>query len=725
MSCIRIVFVIIALVLLSTPILKSDQEKYLSVKVFFDSRSEYLELREMALDRVAFYDDHIVLVITQSRLAELTALGLRTEIIHDDLAAFYRSRLPRDRDMGGYRTLDEIYAHVDSLIADHPDIVSAPVSLGQTVEGRDIRAVKISDNPGLDEDEPEILYTAAIHAREVITPEVLLYFMDHLTDSYGVIPEVTDLVDNREMWFVTVVNPDGYYYNEATYPGGGGMWRKNRRDNGDGSFGVDLNRNYGYQWGYDDEGSSPITSYPTYRGPAPFSEPETQAMRDFIIGREFIITIYYHSHANCILYPWSYDNLHTVDHDIFSAIGDTISDFNGYIPGTPMDALNYPANGSSDDWGYGEQALKDKNFAFTMEVGNEDDGFWPPVHRIPQLIAENLQPNLFLARIAGNIYSLRAPEQPVLVIDDTVDAALYDVVWTFDDTLNPALSFELMEMQGYVHGHVDSADDFDLWRSDGFGVVATRRHSAPYSFFSGSDDLLTNRMETDNPVAIEVGDSLRFWIYYDIEEDWDYGYVEVSLDGIAYETLPGNITTTDNPHGNNRGHGITGFSGGWTEALFDLSDFSGRAIFFRFSYETDEYVTEEGLYIDDISPLDIFASQDTLASGIVDTFYTVSDRPEGAYYYKVRARDAENQYGLFSAVESLVAVETFICGDVNADETINIMDITYLINYLYRDGPAPLPSEAADVDNSGEINLLDITGLIEFLYMAGPEPECP
>ena len=142
-------------------------------------------------------------------------------------------------------------------------------------------AVKISDNPNVNEDEPEVLFNSAIHAREVITPEVLLHAMDHLTDNYGVLPEITDLVDNREMWFVVVVNPDGYFHNQVIEPNGGGMWRKNRRQIVASIYGVDLNRNYGYEWGYDDLGSSSSPTAETYRGNGPFSEPESQNMKQF------------------------------------------------------------------------------------------------------------------------------------------------------------------------------------------------------------------------------------------------------------------------------------------------------------------------------------------------------------------------------------------------------------------------------------------------------------
>ncbi len=139
-------------------------------------------------------------------------------------------------------------AWADSLARMHPEVVSPRWSIGQSHEGRDIWCLRVSDNPTVDEDEPEILLDGLHHAREIITSEFALMFVAHLAESYGTDPVATWLVDHRELYVVPIVNPDGLMYNEQTEPQGGGMWRKNRRDNGDGSRGVDLNRNYPYAW---------------------------------------------------------------------------------------------------------------------------------------------------------------------------------------------------------------------------------------------------------------------------------------------------------------------------------------------------------------------------------------------------------------------------------------------------------------------------------------------
>ncbi|MBN2227460.1 MAG: immune inhibitor A [candidate division Zixibacteria bacterium] len=701
----------------------------MQVRVYFETKEQWGQLLKMNLDIVWRAEDYYEIIPGPDDMRKLETLGFKTEIVHENLTEYLQSRLAPDKAMGGYKTLSEINAYLDALIFDNANIMSPKVSIGQTLEGRDIWAFKISDNPKIDEDEPEVLYTAAIHAREVITPEVLFYFINYLLDNYGIISEVTEIVDNRELWFILVCNPDGYYHNEVTDPGGGGMWRKNRRNNGDGYYGVDLNRNWGYLWGLDDEGSSPYTYDETYRGTGPFSEPETQALRDFHLAHDFIISLYYHSYSNLCLWPWGYAvNTFTPDEDIFSQMGDTISAFNGYAPGTA--AGLYPTNGASDDWLYGEQTAKAKSFAFTMEVGSYSDNFWPPTSRIQALISENLQPNLFLARIAGDVYSLRAPSAPTLILPDTVPNTAYEVVWSHNDTLNPAVMFELAEMQGY-QVKTDSADNFDNFNNNGFTTTTARFHTAPTSFYSGLDSDLDNYFTTTTPYLVQENDTLRFWTWYDIETDWDYAYVEISTNGATYVTLPGNITDTTNLHGNNRGDGITGASGGWVEGLFDLAAYVGENVFIRISYVTDSYVEEEGFYIDDISPVALYESITVVSSTITDTSYAFTDKPIGTYYYKVRAKDLQNQWGAFSSVVEVFVAEgqQYVCGDPNGDENVNLLDVLYLIDHLYSEpiGPAPIPAEAGDPNADGNINLLDVLYLIDYLYgtPTGPEPLCP
>jgi hypothetical protein len=713
----------VLLLVMASSALPAESKTQAQVRVFFDSPERLVDLRSMHLDEVWVAPGYIEIIADSGGIARLNTLGYKTEIVHDDICAFYSSRIPEGA-KAGWKTLSQIEAELFFMHYLYPSIVSDKISIGQTIEGRDIYAVKISDNVDTDEDEPEILYTAAIHAREAITPEVLLYFMNYLTQNYGVDPEVTDLVDNLEMWFVLVVNPDGYNYNFENYPSGGGMWRKNRRDNGNGTWGVDINRNFGYMWGYDDIGSSPNSGEEDYRGTGPFSEPESQVMRDFALAHDFVITLYYHSYSNLILYPWSYERgLFTPDDHIFSSIGNTLNSFNGYTRGPGW--ILYPTNGDSDDWGYGEQTLKNKNFSFTVEVGSYDDGFWPELNRIQPLVEENLQGNLYLAWAAENINAALPPESPLVTTPDSIGSGeSYDVVWSLDDTLNPAVYYQLQELEDRAIV-LDSANDFDNWYNHGFMQITYMYHSGGKSFFSGDPSTTERYIQSLYPYEVQPNDTLKFWTNYDISPYWDYAYVEVSTDGFNFWPIPGNITTNVNHYNHNRGNGITESSYAWVQGLFDLSAYVGEEIYIRFSYvDHSLYYAWWGIAIDDIYPAVSFGAVTTVSSTLTDTSYTVEDNPLGLYYYRVRAQDADSQWSAYSSMATTVVGTSlpYLCGDANGDADYTIADCLYLLNYIFGGGPAPEYFGQGDADNCGSINTSDVVYLMNYVFMGGPAP---
>jgi carboxypeptidase T len=302
--------------------------------------------------------------------------------------------------MAGFFTYAEMLAHLDNMATLWPNLISVKQPIGSinSVEGNPIYYVKISDNPTVDEPEPKVLYTALHHAREPVSMSQLIFYMYYLLENYQTDPIVQYIVDNTQMYFIPCVNPDGYLYNEFTDPQGGGFWRKNRKDNGDGTFGIDLNRNYGYNWAYNNLGSSPITSSQVYRGTAPFSEPETQAIRDFCITHNFTNALNYHSFGNLLIYPWGYLEDHlTPDSLVFFNLAGHFTRYNDYFAGTGNQTVGYSVNGGSDDWMYGEQIQKSKSFAMTPECGSGSDGFWPAPSRIIPICKENVWTNLNLA----------------------------------------------------------------------------------------------------------------------------------------------------------------------------------------------------------------------------------------------------------------------------------------------------------------------------------------
>ena len=352
-------------------------------------------------------------VVTERDVDQLRRLGAAYTVRQLDLAEFYAQRLRQggggksggsrgsgiDWDggaMGGYFTLAEMETLLDQITAINPAIATAKYSLGQSVEGREIWAVKVSDNVAVDEAEPEARLDSLHHAREPVSLHMAVYFLDWLVSGYGSDPLATHLVDEREIWIVPCVNPDGYEWNRSTNPGGGGLWRKNRRDNGNGTFGVDLNRNYSYQWGYDNSGSSGNTGSETYRGPSAASEPETQAMEAFISSREFRTAISAHTYSDLWLFPWGYHCADPPNRHEFDGIASGYVKENGYREGTICQEL-YSANGDSIDYDLGVHGI----WSGTCEIGGSGDGFWPPVDRIVPLLEENLAGWARIALYAG------------------------------------------------------------------------------------------------------------------------------------------------------------------------------------------------------------------------------------------------------------------------------------------------------------------------------------
>lgn len=400
-----------------------------------DGATQAIKILELGinLDNAYFIEDGSMIVEASSNELEiLQENNFGFEVLIAEMSKYYAERSmmpeplgePHTRDIlsetypvpqgfalgshAGFCTLNEYHAHLDNLHATYPGLITAKMPLSvTTIEGRPIYYVRIANDtvPG---EKPKVLYTGMIHAREAIGMQHLLFFMYYILENYDSDPEIQYLVDHAELYLVPMVNPDGYVYNIQTNPNGGGMWRKNRKANTGGSYGVDLNRNFGYMWGYDNTGSSPTPSSDTYRGTGPFSEPETQAIRNLCTEIPFTKALNYHSYSNLLLSSWGYISSATPDDETYMKHSQIMTSNNGYTYG-PASTILYNVNGGSDDWMYGEQLTKPKIFAYTPEVGSSDDGFWPAVNRIiPQC-----QENMYQSLMAGYL-SLQYAEAKIL-----------------------------------------------------------------------------------------------------------------------------------------------------------------------------------------------------------------------------------------------------------------------------------------------------------------------
>ena len=637
---------------------------------------------------------HFVNDFSQDEIAMMTASNIDHKIMIPDLASYYKNQsttstsrsegtcddgsdqalyeysTPENYDygsMGGYHTFEEMLIVLDSMRSKYPHLISAKAPIGniKTWESNDIWWLRLSDNPDVDEEgEPEALYTALHHAREPNGLSQMIFYLWYLLENYDTDPEVKYLVDNTEMYFIPCINPDGYLFNQQTDPDGGGFWRKNRRpaENG-GGVGVDLNRNYDYFWGNDNTGSSPNSESSTYRGPSGFSEPETQAVRDFTIDHEIMIALNYHTFGNLLIHPWGYNDQPTDEDSIFKAIGNSMIKENNFTFGTGTETVGYTVNGDSDDYLYGEEGEKNKIYAMTPEVG---DGFWPNSAQIEGFNKSCMHQNLATAHSLLNHYDARMQvpnlveqDEGIFVLDvtkagfkdgtATVEISSQSPYLIFDEFL---MVFDLKIAQNRLenipfiiagnapplldlsfevkvdNGEVELTDSytFTYRRSVNEEIVANdlsdpstlsdignwaltedKFVSAPTSMTDSPDGAYEANMVNVVSItdALDLTNvayaALKFSAQWSIEANYDYVLVQASTDGENWTSLCGNYTS----NGSANTHGTTdplldGIQDEWVIEEMDLSDYSGQVIHLRMVMRSDGFVELDGIYIDDI-----------------------------------------------------------------------------------------------------------------------------
>ena len=302
-----------------------------------------------------------------------------------------------------YRTYSDTVAFLRTLSDTYPALVTL-YDIGDSWEktqgqaNRDLWAVRIT-NAAVAGPKPSIFVAAEHHARELITPEVTMRLASLLTEGFGSDPQATWLLNEREIWLLPMTNPDGHVQAEHHED-----WRKNTNSSGStctghsspNSFGVDLNRNYGYGWG--GVGSSEDPCNEVYRGTSAFSEPETQAVRDSVTAEQPDVLISLHSYSDLILYPWNSTLIAPPDEDGLRALAARMARYNGYRYGQPARLL-YPVTGDTTDWAYGTLGIP----SYTIEIGGGwDDGyFWPSCTRVTPLWDE-VRPSLLYAAAAAD-----------------------------------------------------------------------------------------------------------------------------------------------------------------------------------------------------------------------------------------------------------------------------------------------------------------------------------
>jgi len=668
------------------------QNKYLRVSVDLNTHS----VADLA--RLGLHVDHGILkgnekIKVEIREQELKILQdnhISYEILIDDLEKYYEERNKKSSktvqntavschaemqfpavqhftygSMGGFYTLDEIYQQLDSMRTLFPQYISAKTSLGTqtTAQGRFLFYVRVSDNPDVDENEPEMLFTALHHAREPESVSLTIYYLWYLLEN-AQDPEIQRILTETELYFIPCVNPDGLVYNQNTNPNGGGMWRKNRRAFQNNVFGVDLNRNYGFNWGFDNTGSSPDSTSDTYRGTSAFSEPETQLVRDFAQQHQFQITLNYHTYSNMLVYPWGYvGSFKTPDSTLFDQYGALLTSQNGYVYGTGDQTVGYVTNGDSDDWMYGEQNTKPKILSMTPEAGGDGDGFWPTQSRIIPIAQENLFTNLTAPKLLLEYAAIRDKSDlfwanQTKIVFDLQRIGMKSTDFTVSliplqnvaSVGNPLLfsgmniseirtdSISITPVNGLAAGSrikfilqvsgnnflkqdtiekivmggnlvfSTNGNSITGWTNSTNWGISNAQFVSPSSSITDSPtgNYSNNSNKTLTTPDIDLTNSnvafLRFYSKWITEKGYDYAQILVSTDNVTWDALCGKYSITGaSSHTGAVGQPLyEGTQNEWIKEEIDLTPYTGQTIKLRFKFYADGGVRYDGFYFDDL-----------------------------------------------------------------------------------------------------------------------------
>ena len=619
--------------------------------------------------------EYIDIIIPRDRLSELSdnQISFTTRIA--DMDAYHAAF------MGSYHTFPQVESIIEGIAENYSDIVNL-FSIGTSYEGRSQWCLEISDNPGEDENEPEVLFMGLHHAREWPTVEICLRIANNLTAGYGTNATITNLVNSRRIWIVPCVNPDGYVWcHDLSHD-----WRKNRHYFPQyGTYGVDLNRNY-YgssngeikgEWGTIGDGS--VTHSPgdeVYCGPGPASELEIQAVTDFIIGHEICALISWHTYQEELYWPWGYTSSTTPDATYMGAIGTGIAQRitrqSGSGTYTPQQAYGlYPTTGDTIDsmYGYSHYALGRTTFAYTIEACAD---FHPSAGYLDQICKENNDGALYLLQEAQNIQETVVPRVMPPLLDEIPNDSdgSYRVSWQQQNPSADPDYYQLDELSGLTLGTDDAEAGSTAWTLDGFSLSTTRYHSGSHSFKSRYLDSDTSSMTTASPIPVTSGMKLSFWCWYNIENNYDKGFVEVSTDARYFKILDS----------------FTGSSGSWQYKEYDLANYSGESVFIRFRYTTDQGTLNEGFYVDDITPIAAFGSITTLSSSIPNEFYDITGKTNGTYYYRVKGHNSVRGWCDFSTLGKVIVTlgdditppvtTCTLAGDMEGDVYVSDVTVT-------------------------------------------------
>ena len=734
-------------------LLSAADNFYQEIRVFHADPSTLQSLNNLGipLDHVRKNkDESLDVVVTMEEAHALLEIGISYEVRQHDLTEYFVTRsmpdIERDFPLGsmlGNYTLLEAIAQMDTLRNMYPDFVSEKDSIGTSIEGRTIWAFKVSDYPSVDEDEPEVLYTGLTHAREPVSMMNLFFFVRWLCENYSSDPTAEFLVNHREMWFVPIINPDGYVYNETIAPNGGGMHRKNRRPNPDNSNcnngtqqGIDLNRNYSYNWGADNSGSSGNPCSAVYRGASAFSEPETEAISNFILARQFKNVLHYHTYSNVLIHSWG-DGTFPDEPDLSTLreIGAEMTRENGYAVGTGTETIGYGVNGDAVDWTYGTAGL----ISYTPEVGSYADNFWPSEDRVVPLCQNQVHSNKIFALVAGSDYIVydRLFDNQFPTLEDTVaislviqNRGLTDSDGSVSLTINPLNDASLINSQTVIIQTIPSrtTDTTIIFLSVPAGSINGTKAGLVITIQDTSSlaklDSVSVIFGTPEVIFQDGGENgMTFWT-----DDDEWGTVQDAVEGM--------YSITDSPIGDYVGDWGTSI----TQFINPLS-FAGVVYPYvtfasKWSIEKNYDFVQFQISTDGISWHPLSGDYTTIGSGQtaqpssepgydgyqedwVNEFIDLAifaHEPEVNIRFILSSDGSVEEDGFYFDDFSINGYQRFLKGDLYQDQILNVYDLLVLIEYTIFNNPIPanlIP--IGDMNADGFVNADDIGSLIALI----------
>ncbi|MFN0056984.1 MAG: M14 family metallopeptidase [Planctomycetota bacterium] len=652
-----------------------------------------------------------------------------------------------------YKTYDEVLAQLVELAAARPDLVTL-IDVGVSVEGRLIRAVRVTGTAG--SNKPGFYIEGCQHAREWVAVMAPVYAAWALVEFYDLDPEIHALMDSVEFFIVPIVNPDGYVYSHAVDR----LWRKNRRVNGDGTIGVDLNRNWSYEWG--GPGSSPATSSPVYHGTGPFSEPESSAARDFVLARPQIAAFLdVHSYSQLLLQPFGYTVALPPDQDFYHPLGAEITAAIGSVHGAtylhgPGGLILYVASGTAQDWGYGVASA----VAMTIELRDTGQfGFLLPADQILPTCEEVFAGLRVLGDTISRPFAFNFPQGlPARAAPGATTMFPVDVHAIGGATLaagSPRIHTRSTGGGAFVESPLEftggtlytatlpaapcgSSIEFYFTAASATGGSASGPIDAPGEVYA-------------TPVELEL-------VAFSDDGESELGYV-VSGDAIAgvwNRGVPAGGGDRGDPPFDADGSGqcyltdladgdtdVDGGSTILTSPLFDATGGNATLSYYRWYSNVAGGTPEQDVFVVEISNdgggswvvLEVvgpagaevqggwiarsFAIADTLApTAAMRVRFTASDVAPGSV---VEA----GVDGIVVGVYGCLAVPpSFIRGDANADSHFNIADAVFTLVYVFG-GNASSCQLALDANDDEAVNIADPIFLLTQLFAGGAPPPGP